>query len=785
MTDHDLPPSLEAVVDSYRLRLVRDPHCPLDAFFPSSHETQNHLGTTIRTGDRGLLLRLLLQEERGASDRNRFDFKSYWSRPWFKEHVDDVVAVLLEDRFEVVRLLGAGGQGLVYLVKNLKVDGRLEALKVFHLKDHQQLTDAEFKEWQARFRRESAATHKLRENEHVPMVYEVNEIHGIYYFTMQYIDGETLKEHVERSREPISPRQAAAWMQTLAQALHTLHASGHIHRDIKPSNLMLDKKGFLYLLDFGLVKIKSEGQLELTHVGGFGTRGYLAPEQETDARGVTPKADIYSLGATFYFALTGRNWDEAKDKSPWPKSVPVPLREICLNCLDPDPEKRPTARDVDRRLSHWLHRLSRRQVFAAGAVALAGAAVAFWYKYRPVPIAGIVENAARLRQKYLDELFSEQRWENGVLLYGKRGHRSNPEVRTIAQSAYAVFTAVPKADETRAPVAGMDRLLANLSFPFDKKRTEVYWTVQRDASGRPLGWIASQKQDHPTADVPLWMAIACARAVRWCNDNASHAGHAARLKEHHRRLLEMLESYYWPASRGWNLYANQAEPLKHSSYAASLALRAQLEAHRAGLSWFAANTGSDRAETWLKQTTDFLLEAYARDDGWHCRLEGRADAADLELGLFIRAGILQAAAARSELMPKCDPFKSDCLALLAREEFTLVEALAGERSVTIEARIDARHFRGLDPQSAIASESLTVFFYPWSVAVASLLLRLAPALDLSFGERRQLHALLGDWAGPLGEHISRRDYTPKCETFGLAEAILGLSAVADLAPHGA
>src|SRR5262245_31493956 len=136
MVADGLPPALRQVIEAYRLKLVHDPKCPLDPYLKQATREGSNSETTAVFADLGQLFRCLLQEERAAADENCLPFQDYWSRPWFDEHIHDVVAVLLEDRFEVVRLLGAGGQGLVYLVRNRKVNDRLEALKAFYVKDH-------------------------------------------------------------------------------------------------------------------------------------------------------------------------------------------------------------------------------------------------------------------------------------------------------------------------------------------------------------------------------------------------------------------------------------------------------------------------------------------------------------------------------------------------------------------------------------------------------------------------------------------------------------------------
>jgi hypothetical protein len=184
----------------------------------------------------------------------------------------------------------------------------------------------------------------------------------------------------------------------------------------------------------------SEGLPDLTQAGGIGTPNYMAREQLVDARNVSPKADVYSLGATFHHVLTGQVW---QGTAAWPKQVPKVLRELCTACLAQDPDKRPAASEVEKKLHRWLHGVSRRQFLAVGAVAIVGAAGAAWQWGVPKSTAVIRSEASALRREYVAQLLGPRRIDPKAglpyFLYLKEGS-STPEVTAAAQATYALLS---------------------------------------------------------------------------------------------------------------------------------------------------------------------------------------------------------------------------------------------------------------------------------------------------------------------------------------------------------
>jgi serine/threonine protein kinase len=204
--------------------------------------------------------------------------------------------------YEVVRELGHGGMGTVYLALN-RLMGRHEVLKVVnsHLVKRSGVLD--------RFLGEIRNAARLHHT-NIVTAYSAVRIGESIVFAMEYVEGLDLAKLVKaKGRLPVA--NACNYTHQAALGLQHAHELGMVHRDIKPSNLMLAKQGnraVIKVLDFGLAKIKSEGAVDggLTHEGQMlGTPDYISPEQIRDARGADIRADIYSLGCTLYSLLTG------------------------------------------------------------------------------------------------------------------------------------------------------------------------------------------------------------------------------------------------------------------------------------------------------------------------------------------------------------------------------------------------------------------------------------------------------------------------------------------------
>ena len=208
----------------------------------------------------------------------------------------------LEPRFGLERVLGQGGMGIVYLARERALD-RLVALKVL-------LPDlARDPANVRRFLREARLAARLR-HAGIVSIHAVDEAAGYPFFTMEYVEGETLGQHTARYGGRSEPSEADRIFLAAGEAVLHAHRSDVVHRDLKPSNVMLERNGRVVVLDFGLAK--SFGESDQTTSGlVVGTPRYMSPEQ-LEGKPATVASDVYALGLIYYFLLTGRDLVEGK-----------------------------------------------------------------------------------------------------------------------------------------------------------------------------------------------------------------------------------------------------------------------------------------------------------------------------------------------------------------------------------------------------------------------------------------------------------------------------------------
>ncbi len=211
-------------------------------------------------------------------------------------------ALAASPEYEVIREISRGGMGVVYLARNRRMD-RLEGLKVVN---QSLLAKAGALE---RFEREMRSAARLS-HPNIVIAYSSPPLEGLLAFAMEYVDGTDLY-HLVKSSGPLPVSNACYYIYQVAQGLAHAHDRNMVHRDIKPNNLMLTrdgKKQVIKILDFGLAKATSENPIDggLTREGQMlGTPHYVAPEQSLNASKADIRADIYSLGCTLYYLLTG------------------------------------------------------------------------------------------------------------------------------------------------------------------------------------------------------------------------------------------------------------------------------------------------------------------------------------------------------------------------------------------------------------------------------------------------------------------------------------------------
>src|SRR5262249_20207855 len=188
--------------------------------------------------------------------------------------------------------------GAVYKARQTKLD-RLVAVKIL---PPEVARDPAFAE---RFTREARSLARLN-HPHIVTVHDFGDVDGLYYFTMEYVDGRNLRDLLQTGALPAA--QALAIIPQLCDALQYAHDEGLVHRDIKPENILLDRKGRVKIADFGLARLVGLTPTYLTLTGThevMGTLLYMAPEQMKRAHTVDPRADIYSRGVVLYEMLTG------------------------------------------------------------------------------------------------------------------------------------------------------------------------------------------------------------------------------------------------------------------------------------------------------------------------------------------------------------------------------------------------------------------------------------------------------------------------------------------------
>jgi serine/threonine-protein kinase len=222
---------------------------------------------------------------------------------------------VVDGRYRVLRRLGSGGMADVWLAEDTHLQ-RQVALKVLHRRFAQ---DREFVQ---RFQREAESAAGLQ-HPNIVSVFDRGEFEGTYYIAMQYIDGPTLKQLIDRG---LTPEQAVALIRQVLEGARFAHRKGIVHRDLKPQNVIVDGEGKAVVTDFGIARA---GVSEITQTGSvMGTPHYLSPEQ---AQGfdVTAVSDLYSIGVILYEALTGRVPFEADS------AVAVAMKQVSQTPLRP------------------------------------------------------------------------------------------------------------------------------------------------------------------------------------------------------------------------------------------------------------------------------------------------------------------------------------------------------------------------------------------------------------------------------------------------------------------
>ena len=256
---------------------------------------------------------------------------------------DKYIGKILDDRYEIIELIGSGGMANVYKALCHRLN-RYDAVKI--MRDE----TAANTELRRRFRAESQAVAMLS-HPNIVSVYDVSHSDDVEYIVMELIDGITLKQYLQK-KSVLDQSEVLDFTIQTAKALEHAHSKGIIHRDIKPQNIMLLKDGMIKVADFGIASL--ENTIEENNGETVGSVHYIAPEQ---ARGEAPDArsDIYSLGIVMYEMLTGKlpyvgnsdvevavkhmNTDPVTPRDIVP-SIPEELERICLKAMNSNIDER-------------------------------------------------------------------------------------------------------------------------------------------------------------------------------------------------------------------------------------------------------------------------------------------------------------------------------------------------------------------------------------------------------------------------------------------------------------
>jgi eukaryotic-like serine/threonine-protein kinase len=270
-------------------------------------------------------------------------------------------------KYKVLERIASGGMGSVYLCEH-KFMRRRAAVKVLPTTKAGDPSSLE------RFYREARAVAAL-DHPNIVRAYDIDQEANIHFLVMEYVDGSSLQDIVKKSG-PMEPSRAAHYISQAALGLQHAHdVAGIVHRDIKPSNLIVDRAGVVKVLDMGLARFFHDEDDLLTKKydeSVLGTADYLAPEQALDSHSVDIRADIYSLGATLYFCLTGRTpfsqgsvaqkliWHQTRQPKPvnsYRSDVPEGMVAVLSKMMAKDPAQRyQTPMEVAEALTPWTRK---------------------------------------------------------------------------------------------------------------------------------------------------------------------------------------------------------------------------------------------------------------------------------------------------------------------------------------------------------------------------------------------------------------------------------------------
>ena len=266
-------------------------------------------------------------------------------------------------KYRIERVLGQGGFGITYLARNTVFDIDV-AIKEFFMKDENDRDGSSvtmpnttkqelFHGQMEKFKKEAKRMFAIK-NKHIVGVQDLFEENGTAYYVMDYVDGENLAERLKRTGNPMTEQEVREILPQILDALKSIHDAGIWHLDLKPANILIDKSGYVKLIDFGASKqLNAQKGGATTSTAISYTNGYAPREQmEQNYDKFGPWTDIYALGATLYNLLTKRrpplpsdiDDDETEDKHealPFLGSTSVNMRQLVLRMLNTNRNRRP------------------------------------------------------------------------------------------------------------------------------------------------------------------------------------------------------------------------------------------------------------------------------------------------------------------------------------------------------------------------------------------------------------------------------------------------------------
>ena len=465
--------------------------------------------------------------------KDRSDFQSWWKSPrieTFFNKYPDKLAVLFEHpwvrpymdvilgshgsgdkeqtqeiktfgKYQLVNKLGQGGMGTVYLAFDPTLDRRV-ALKVVLLKGEDSIK---------RFQIEAKASARLKHANILP-VYETGTVGKYHYFTMDYIDGASLADMIDKKR--LNPRQVAGIMKDIASALSYAHKQGIIHRDIKPANILLDKKGVPYLADFGLAKETSNIDRSLTISGTIvGTPDYMSPEQAMGLKArIKQTSDIFSLGSTMYHCITGHLPFRGKElyqvleevvhsdpirPSSLVRRLEPDLETICLKCMEKEADRRyHNAAELEDDLRRYLQGEPIKARPLSTVAKLVRKA-----KRNKAAVIGIAAAAVILLAVIIASMASSAKTEDKLAGYRTEAYSSFKDNKIDeARIACEKFREIVKTDEE------INALYKKCLEQIDKNKTQTKEKAERDKKRAEAKVVLDRAERAPTPDQKIKIA---------------------------------------------------------------------------------------------------------------------------------------------------------------------------------------------------------------------------------------------------------------------------------------